>query len=58
MGWRNIELNQASVDKLREYLRARGIKYETSGAGSLVHFEILVADEQMVSDINEYLGGI
>lgn len=39
--WYNIDLkNDDAIMALRLYLRAHGIKYETSGNYNMTHFEI------------------
>lgn len=40
--YKNVELNKNDADKLRVFLKDNKIKFETSEAGKLIHFEILV----------------
>lgn len=40
--YKNVELNKNDADKLRVFLKDNKIKFETSGVGKLIHFEILV----------------
>lgn len=40
--YKNVELSKDNSSKLREFLIDNKIKFETSGVGDLVHFEILV----------------
>lgn len=40
--YKNVELSKDDSSKLREFLIDNKIKFETSGVGDLVHFEILV----------------
>ena len=54
MVWKNIELGKENAKLLRIFLSSQGIRYETSSAYNLVHFEILV-DEATESRINEFL---
>lgn len=46
--WYNIELRRddPAGENLRAYLKQNGITYEPSGAGSYVHFEILLSDAE------------
>ena len=44
--WVNVELGQEAADGFRMYLRSKNIKFETSGAGNLVHFECLMTPEE------------
>lgn len=54
MKYYNIELSPlASVD-LKLFLHAAGITFETSGAGDLVHFEILASQDQKIM-INSFI---
>lgn len=54
MSWYNVELTQEEAVKFRLYLMATGIRYETSGAFDLVHFEVLVPDS-MLRELNDFL---
>lgn len=46
--WHNVELkNGKESDDFRHFLNKNHIKFETSGAGDLVHFEVLVDNEEM-----------
>ena len=49
--WLNVELERDDADKLRVFLRQSGIKYETSEAGNLIHFECLMdkVDEEFAN---------
>lgn len=54
--WHNVELqNGKESDDFRHFLNENHIKFETSGAGNLVHFEVFVNTEEMKS-CNLYLG--
>lgn len=45
--WHNVELNHAESDWFRQFLKDNAIKYETSAAGYMVHFEVLVDNDEM-----------
>ena len=48
--WHNVELeNGTEADGFRQFLKDNGIRFETSGAYNLVHFEVLVNTEEMES---------
>lgn len=53
--WLNVELEKDLADKLRVYLKEQEIKFETSQAGDLTHFEILVTSREMKIAINRTL---
>ncbi len=54
--WHNVELeNGKESDEFRHFLNKNKIKFETSGAGNLVHFEVLVNTKEMES-CDLYLG--
>lgn len=40
MKWYNVELTKKDAEIFRVELKKGGIKYEASGAGCLVHFEV------------------
>lgn len=42
MKWYNVELKKTDADGLKKLLHENGVKFETSGAGNMVHFEILL----------------
>ena len=52
--WVNVELNREEADVFRAELLSRHIKYEASGCGKLIHFEVL-ADEEEIKALNEIL---
>lgn len=45
--WHNVELNHAESDGFRKFLKDNAIKYETSAADNMVHFEVLVDNDEM-----------
>lgn len=55
--WLNTELQDDEARRFKGFLRDYGIKYETSQAGNLVHFECLmdVAEE---ASANGFLDGM
>lgn len=55
--YKNVELPKSDSDKLKEFLNNNKIKYETSEAYNLIHFEILVNQFEEKS-INEFLENI
>ena len=55
--WKNVELTKARADHLKAFLKKGNIKYEPSGAGDLIHFEIY-CDETETEEINEFLVNI
>lgn len=53
--WLNVELCKGSEEELfRYFLMGREIKYETSGAHNMVHFECFMSDED-ASEASEVL---
>lgn len=44
--WYNVELSGQDAERLSYYLTKNGIKFETSGAYNLTHFEILATPKQ------------
>lgn len=52
--YKNVELSKSDSNKLKEFLKNNKIKFETSGADNLVHFEILVNKFEEIK-INEFL---
>ena len=46
--WLNVELYPSEAEEFRGFLKEFGIKYESSQAGNMVHFECLV------DEIDEY----
>lgn len=55
--WLSTELDARMSFKLKDYLRDRGIKFETSGVGKLTHFEIYV-DRDEADSINDFIDSI
>lgn len=53
--YKNVELSKDDSNKLRAFLVENKIKFETSGVGDLVHFEILVNSLEE-KKINNFLG--
>lgn len=56
--YKNVELSKDDSSKLREFLIDNKIKFETSGVGDLVHFEILVnsIEEKKINNFLDTLG--
>lgn len=56
--YKNVELSKDDSSKLREFLIDNKIKFETSGADNLVHFEILVnsIEERKINNFLDTLG--
>lgn len=56
--YKNVELSKDDGSKLREFLIDNKIKFETSGVGDLVHFEILVnsMEEKKINNFLDTLG--
>lgn len=52
--YKNVELSQNDAEELKAFLKNNKIKFETSGAENLVHFEILV-NQFEEKKINEFL---
>ena len=57
MKYYSIELRQAAANKLQQFLHSNGIKFETSGAGTYLHLEILT-NTSGADAINEFLDSI
>lgn len=56
--YKNVELSKDDSSKLRVFLVENKIKFETSGVGDLVHFEILVnsMEEKKINNFLDTLG--
>lgn len=52
--WKNVELPKADADKLRSFLKRADIKFETSEADNLIHFEAYINDFE-TEVVNEFL---
>ncbi len=53
MRWYNLETEDMQLrDKLREYLKRNGIRYELSECGTGVHFEVYcdARDQKLIND--------
>lgn len=49
--WKSVNLTKEDTDLFRNFLIDNEIRFETSGNGNLVHFEVLVnSTEQAVCD--------
>lgn len=57
MKWYNVELNLKEAEYLHQELMERNIKHELSAAYNLIHFEILLNDNQ-VNDMNNLIDNI
>lgn len=56
--YKYVELSKDDSNKLKEFLKNNKIKFETSGVGDLVHFEVLVnsIEEEKVNNFLDTLG--
>ena len=54
MKWYNIELTKVISGELKYFLLENNITFETSGCGSLTHFEIYASQTQAAM-INSFL---
>lgn len=56
--YKNVDLSKDDSNKLKEFLKNNKIKFETSGFGHLVHFEVLVnsIEENKVNNFLDTLG--
>ena len=52
--WKSVEVTREIADKLRRFLKVKGIRYEASGCYNLIHFQILV-NERETEKINTWL---
>ena len=43
----NVELNKEDAEKLKAYLKAKGIYFEPSSCYNLIHFEVKVDDTEL-----------
>lgn len=57
MKWYNVELNLNEAEYFHQELMERNIKHEMSAAYNLIHFEILLNDNQ-VNDMNNLIDDI
>lgn len=55
--WYSVQLNSEEAKTVRWFLKKNNIKFETSGCGSLVHFEIYCTEED-AKIIDEYIDNI
>lgn len=56
--YKNVELSKGEAEELKVFLKNNKIKFETSGVGDLVHFEVLVdsIEENKVNNFLDTLG--
>lgn len=52
--WYNVELSGLDAERLSYFLTKKGIKFETSGAYNLTHFEIYATAKQ-ADDIDAWI---
>lgn len=52
--WLNIELPRETAKRFRGFLRDIHVNFETSEAGNLIHFEVLVTRTEE-REINKFL---
>lgn len=57
MKWYNVELNFKEAEYFHQELMERDIKHEMSAAYNLIHFEILLNDNQ-VNNMNKLIDNI
>lgn len=57
MKWYNVELNLNEAEYFHQELMERNIKHEMSAADNLIHFEILLNDNQ-VNNMNNLIDNI
>ena len=57
MKWYNVELNKKDAEIFRVELKKGGVKYEASGAGSLVHFEVY-CNKETAEKLEDILQGL
>lgn len=57
MKWYNVELNLNEAEYFHQELMERNIKHEMSAAYNLIHFEILLNDNQ-VNNMNNLIDNI
>lgn len=57
MKWYNVELNVNEAEYFHQELMERNIKHEMSAAYNLIHFEILLNDNQ-VNNMNNLIDNI
>ena len=56
MKWYNVELKRVDADGLKRVLKDNGVKYETSQADAMIHFEILLNESSKEYEtINDFL---
>ena len=56
MKWYNVELKKTDADRFRSLLHSQKVKFETSQADTMVHFEILLEKGSAEFEkINAYL---
>lgn len=44
--WESVNLTEPKAYSFRAFLRENKIRFETSGNGKLVHFEVFVGDKE------------
>ena len=55
--WKSVNLTKDDSDSFRKFLIDNGIRFETSGNGNLVHFEVL-ADSTEQASCDRFLSNI
>lgn len=52
--WLNVELQRETAKRFRGFLRDIHVRFETSKADNLIHFEVLVTNAE-AREVNKFL---
>lgn len=52
--WLSAEMDKDLAEKFKGYLREIGLKYESSEAGNLIHFEVYMNQKEM-TEANDWI---
>lgn len=55
--WMGVDIERKTAPQFKRFLFEKGIKYEPSENGNLIHFEVFVNSEE-TSICNDFIGGM
>lgn len=57
MKWMGVDIEKETAPQFKRFLFEKGIRYESSENGNLIHFEVFVNSEE-TSICNDFIGGM
>ena len=55
--WMGVDIEKETAPQFKRFLFEKGIRYESSENGNLIHFEVFVNSEE-TSICNDFIGGV